>query len=152
MSRTRRAGFTGTALVRLPPVAYDEESKSWLVVRRRYAMHSRTVRSVWVLWLCCALSACGELPLVKRKESHALPHRADTPLGKAAAAQLRLHPGMTGAALLEDGVDAFGARVGLARAAQRTLDIEYYIFHSENAGDASWANCWLRPSIPARTS
>jgi putative cardiolipin synthase len=74
---------------------------------------------------------------MEHKEAHALPYSAaDTPLGRAAAAQLRLHPGMTGAALLEDGVDAFGARVGLARAAQRTLDVQYYIFHADNAGHA----------------
>jgi putative cardiolipin synthase len=100
-------------------------------------MHSKTVRSVWlVLWICCALSACGELPLVERNESRAIPYSPDTALGKAAAMQLHLHPGMTGAALLEDGADAFGARVGLARAAQRTLDVQYYIFHADNAGHA----------------
>jgi putative cardiolipin synthase len=126
-----------TALVRLTRLAYDEESKSWLIVWRRYAMHSRTVRSVWrLLWLSCALSACGGLPLVQRTESRAIPPATDTTLGKAAAAQLRPHPGMTGAALLEDGVDAFGARVGLARAAGRTLDVQYYIFHADNSGHA----------------
>jgi putative cardiolipin synthase len=100
-------------------------------------MHSRTVGPVWwMLWLCWALSACAQLPQVERHEARALPYSADTALGKAAAAQFRRHPGMTGAALLADGVDAFGARVGLARAAQRSLDVQYYIFHADHAGHA----------------
>lgn len=100
-------------------------------------MHPRTVLFVWwLLWTCCALSGCSEPPVAQRSESRAVRCSRDTPLGKAAAAQLGLHPGMTGAALLEDGVDAFGARVGLARAARRTLDVQYYIFHADNAGHA----------------
>jgi putative cardiolipin synthase len=101
-------------------------------------MYSRTVRSAWGAALClaCALNACGGLPPVKRIESHALFDSHDTALGKAVALRLAAHPGMAGAYPLQDGVDAFGARIGLARAAQRTLDVQYYIFHPDNAGHA----------------
>jgi putative cardiolipin synthase len=47
---------------------------------------------------------------------------------------LAAHPGQSGARLLPDGFDAFALRVLTARAAARTLDMQYYIWHSDATG------------------
>lgn len=59
---------------------------------------------------------------------------ADTRLGQALAPLLRAHPDRSGVVTLRDGGDAFAARVLLADAAQRTLDVQYYIWHADTSG------------------
>jgi putative cardiolipin synthase len=44
------------------------------------------------------------------------------------------HPGRSGIVALPDGHDAFAARVLLADAAERTLDVRYYIWHRDMSG------------------
>lgn len=55
------------------------------------------------------------------------PEADDTPLGRAIAPRVARHPGLAGIHALADAYDAFAARMLLARAAQRTLDVQYYI-------------------------
>ena len=47
---------------------------------------------------------------------------------------LAAHPGETGALLLADGLDAFAARAMSARRAGRSLDLQYYIWNDDLAG------------------
>ena len=42
--------------------------------------------------------------------------------------------GLTGLSLLQDGRDAFAARVTLIRSAEHTLDVQYYIWHADLSG------------------
>jgi putative cardiolipin synthase len=58
----------------------------------------------------------------------------DTRLGKAITPLVDTHPGKSGIYPLPSGPDAFAARVLLARAAERTLDIQYYIWHEDKTG------------------
>ncbi|MGY8524323.1 phospholipase D family protein [Paracidovorax citrulli] len=58
----------------------------------------------------------------------------DTALGRAMSAQLAAHPGQSVFHPLTSGTDAFAARIALARAAERTLDLQYYIFEADNTG------------------
>lgn len=44
------------------------------------------------------------------------------------------HPELTGVAPLADPQDAFAARVALARLADRSLDVQYYIWHGDTSG------------------
>jgi putative cardiolipin synthase len=88
------------------------------------------------LLLVAGISGCGGLPQVARSQSHALADNRGTPFGQVVRARLAAHPGLSGAWPLEDGVDAFGARVGLARVASRTLDVQYYILHPDPTGHA----------------
>jgi putative cardiolipin synthase len=44
------------------------------------------------------------------------------------------HPGQSGVFALQDGLDAFAARVLLAGAAEHTLDVQYYIWHRDMSG------------------
>ena len=68
--------------------------------------------------------------------SHALPTAADaTALDRAVAPLLRAHPGRSGMALLADNLDAFTVRAASARAAGRSLDLQYYIWNHDFTGN-----------------
>jgi putative cardiolipin synthase len=81
------------------------------------------------------LAGCGALPsLENRTTSTAMLDTDGTRLGRAIAPAVRAHPGESGIYLLADARDAFAARVLLARAAERTLDVQYYIWHGDMTG------------------
>lgn len=72
-----------------------------------------------------------------RPASQYLRDTAATPLGKGVAtlaAHQSAHSGRSGTHLLYDGRDAFAARILLARAATRSLDIQYYIWRGDMSG------------------
>jgi len=58
----------------------------------------------------------------------------DTRLARACAPLVQAHPGRSGVVALPDGRDAFAARALLADAAERTLDVRYYIWHRDMSG------------------
>jgi cardiolipin synthase C len=58
----------------------------------------------------------------------------DTRLGQQANLFAKAHPGRTGVYLLDDGRDAFAVRGGLARLAERSIDVQYYIFSQDTVG------------------
>ncbi|CAG9250797.1 Cardiolipin synthase C [Paraburkholderia unamae] len=93
---------------------------------------------VAALPLCVmALAACQQLPPPGvRTESTALsPAEArTTPLGVAVTAELATHPDFTGIDPLSDPLEAFATRVALVRSAQRTLDVQYYIWRNDLTG------------------
>lgn len=72
-------------------------------------------------------------PLPPRAESRAL-DGADTRLGRAVGRAAAAHPGCSGVLLLSDGREAFAARGALARLAERSLDLQYYIWHGDISG------------------
>lgn len=59
---------------------------------------------------------------------------AATILGKALGPQVKKHKGKTGVYPLEDPHDAFASRLLLTRTAERSLDIQYYIWHKDVTG------------------
>jgi putative cardiolipin synthase len=59
---------------------------------------------------------------------------ADTRLGRAVAAGVAANPGRTGVHPLAEGRAAFAARVALAAAAEKSLDVQYYIWHGDQVG------------------
>lgn len=69
-----------------------------------------------------------------RSRTMMLTDTADTPLGRAARPRVAAHPGLSGVHELRTGQGAFAARVLLARAARRSLDLQYYIWHKDLAG------------------
>lgn len=81
------------------------------------------------------LAGCA-LPAVNKSESSALTlsEAQETRLGKAIAPSLANHPGKSGIYTLTNPRDAFAARALLARAADRTLDVQYYIWHGDTTG------------------
>jgi cardiolipin synthase C len=80
-------------------------------------------------WACCQLPS-----LEHRSVSTAFIESGHTRLGKAITPQTEAHPGTSGIYMLSDARDAFAARVLLARAAERTLDVRYYIWHHDTSG------------------
>ncbi|WP_082883330.1 phospholipase D family protein [Caballeronia calidae] len=69
-----------------------------------------------------------------RTTSHALPASEATPLSTALAPLERQHPDQSAVRLLPTGTDALQARIALARAATKTLDMQYYIAEEDNTG------------------
>lgn len=57
-----------------------------------------------------------------------------TRLARAVAPLLDAHPEQCGIVPLREGRDAFAARAVLADAAERTLDVQYYIWHDDVSG------------------
>jgi putative cardiolipin synthase len=66
--------------------------------------------------------------------SHALTGTAATRLGHFAAPLEAKHPGLDGFYPLSDAHDAFVGRVILAEAAERSLDVQYYIWNGDETG------------------
>src|SRR5690606_13855121 len=82
------------------------------------------------------LSGCSLPPLEGRSVSTALSveQARDTTLGRSFAPQGREHPGKSGIYSLADAHDAFAARVLLTRSAEKTLDVQSYIWHGDVTG------------------
>lgn len=94
------------------------------------------VRWLASLVLAALLAGCSLPPLEGRSQSHALPaaEARNTALGKAMDSAMQQHPGLTGIHELSDPREAFAARVQLAQHAQRTLDVQYYIWRDDITG------------------
>ena len=58
----------------------------------------------------------------------------DTRLGHGIAPRVAQHPGLSGIYALPNAREAFAARVLLAHSADRTLDVQYYIWHPDMTG------------------
>ena len=87
--------------------------------------------------LCLGLLAGCALPSQEqRSQSQALDPdaAAATPLGRAIAPVAAGHAGLSGIHPLADAHDAFAARMMLARAAERSLDVQYYIWRGDMTG------------------
>jgi putative cardiolipin synthase len=81
------------------------------------------------------VGGCASLPAgYERAESRALQDTASTTLGRAGRDQLRLQAGLSGCRPLPNGVDALVVRMLLAEAAERSLDVQYYIWHDDLTG------------------
>ena len=90
--------------------------------------------SVLIL-LSFVISGCTSLPVnPDRKKSTVIPGTAETFL-RQAVTRLRSGKGsMSGFSPLGSGLDAFAARVFLSRAAERSIDVQYYIWHNDDVG------------------
>jgi len=90
--------------------------------------------------LCCAtafLTACATRPpatAFDRQVTHALPATENTPLHTALAPLEAAHPDQSGFRVLASGTDALQMRIALARAATKTLDMQYYIANEDTTG------------------
>ena len=69
-----------------------------------------------------------------RKSSVAIGNTGLSTLGLGASDRAADHPGMTGIELLDDGLDAFAIRKMLLEYAERSIDLQYYIWHDDMTG------------------
>lgn len=90
--------------------------------------------SIVVFLLGALVSACATLPPADGVPSHALTDTADTALGRLAARQPPPEASGSALYLLADNLDALVARVVLAEKAERSLDLQYYIWHDDDTG------------------
>jgi putative cardiolipin synthase len=81
------------------------------------------------------LTGCRSLPsLDRRHPSIAFTDTDSTSLGRAIGPLSKHHRGKSGIYSLRQGRQAFAARMLLAQAAERSLDIQYYIWHQDTTG------------------
>ncbi len=72
--------------------------------------------------------------LEPRPASRMLTATADTALGRLLGPLTGQHPGLSGVHILDEAREAFAARMVLIRAAGRSLDLQYYIWHPDVSG------------------
>ena len=61
-------------------------------------------------------------------------HATQTAMDRWVAPLLTAHPDLTGATLITDNLTAFAVRVLSAREAERSLDVQYYLWHDDLTG------------------
>jgi putative cardiolipin synthase len=87
---------------------------------------------LFLILMISALSGCASAPLnYPRTFTKAYPQPEETRIGRTIQPQIDDHLGESGFYLLPSGIDAFVARILLIDAAERTLDLQYYIFHGD---------------------
>ncbi|HYN62139.1 MAG TPA: phospholipase D family protein [Rubrivivax sp.] len=77
-----------------------------------------------------------------RTASSALADTSGTRLGRALATEAAAHPGKSGIHALANPRDAFAARAVLAAVADKSLDVQYYIWHGDTAGYLLFEALW----------
>ena len=88
------------------------------------------------LTVCLALllSACSLPSDFQREPTTALTATHDTILAESIAPLLTDKGGQSGVYPLGNGLDAFVARLGVATVAERSIDLQYYLFHDDDTG------------------
>lgn len=88
-----------------------------------------------LLFMLSLFTGCQSLPsLDGRSTSMRLPASAPSQLGGVLHTQKKAHAPLSGFYALEEGLDAFAARVALADSAEYTLDVQYYIWRNDTSG------------------
>ena len=97
--------------------------------------YQRSIQCVGTLLVMLSLGACGGLPKGgERPPSTAMKNNGGTALAAAVRPRVAAHPGQSGLHTLLDGREALAARLALADAAQRSLDVQYFIWNKDMAG------------------
>jgi putative cardiolipin synthase len=89
------------------------------------------------LLLTTIVAGCASLPpgsSFPKKPSAAFAHPETTRVGKIFEDEARVHPDESAFRILPVGADGFAARMQMIKAAQQTLDVQYYIFTADSTG------------------
>jgi len=79
--------------------------------------------------------ACSTIPDVyPRTASHALKSYQSTDIGKIIEREVARHPGKSGFDVIRYGREAFTARIAMTDLTDKTLDLQYYIWDSDETG------------------
>jgi cardiolipin synthase C len=93
-----------------------------------------TARTLLLLSALLA-SGCASLPAdVQRTPTYTLQDTSDTRLHRVLQPLVKAHPEKSGFHTLSDGIDAYAARLRLVKAAQKSIDAQYYIWHDDLTG------------------
>ena len=113
----------------------EQQTRNGTTMRLGCARAPMATMAALALLACALLSGCASLPsLDDRVASHALAPDASTRIGRAIAPRAAGHSGLTGVNVLLDGRDAFAARMLMADTAERSLDVQYYIWRNDTTG------------------
>ena len=78
---------------------------------------------------------CASLPKdIRRTPSTAFPDHVSTELGAYFDKAAAVHPGQSGFVIVPDGHRAFTARIAMTELAEKTLDLQYFIWESDATG------------------
>jgi len=109
-----------------PPKPLWRRLLRWLAV---------TIALLVLLVLSGLLLADHLTPQARGEPSTVLPVQpAQTRIDRELGALQAAHPGQSGVAFLSDGLDAFAARAVITERAERSLDLQYYIWHDDLIG------------------
>jgi cardiolipin synthase C len=97
---------------------------------------------VVLLLLLLFPAGCALPSLQGRPTTTAALHTSDTALARAIAPSIAAHPGLTAVHSLPVATDAFAARAGLAASAERCIDAQYYMWHSDVTGMLLLEDLW----------
>ena len=98
-------------------------------------LRQRWLRRTGVAGACLVLAACQALPpLGQVTASKAVAPVANPAFVAAGGGHGEHRGGLSGVALMDDGQEAFAARVAMARLARQSLDIQYYIWDGDKTG------------------
>jgi cardiolipin synthase C len=119
------SGYAGVSGVRL-------SAARQMIMQRSY---QRSIRCVGALLSILSLAGCGGLPTGGgRPASTAMKGNEGTTLASVVRPRVAAHPGQSGLHALADAHDAIAARLVLADAAQRSLDVQYFIWNKDLVG------------------
>ncbi len=90
--------------------------------------------------LLLVLRLLNPLPPRVPPDAGPTPDQSGTALARAVAPLAEANPGLSGVVALADSREAFAARALLAAAAERTLDVQYYIWHRDTTGTLMLGN------------
>jgi len=80
-------------------------------------------------------AGCAGLPEYVRPEpTYGFADTQDTYIGTYTEKERAAHEGQSGFVLLADGLDAFVARAVMAGAAEKSIDVQYYLYHPDLVG------------------
>ncbi len=97
--------------------------------------YQRSIQCAGILLAILSLAACGGLPTGgERTASTAMTGNGGTSLAAVVRPRVAAHSGQSGLHSLADAHDAIAARLVLADAAQRSLDVQYFIWNKDLVG------------------
>ena len=102
-----------------------------LLQRRRTRVAALQLVGAVLITGCFTLPPGADYP---KLDSVALPHPEETQLGGRFDTAAREHNGSSGFRIITVGVDGFLTRMQLIGAAEKTLDLQYYIFRGDETG------------------
>lgn len=99
-------------------------------------MRTALWKALWLVWLAVALAGCASsLPVQDLSPSYAVRPDLDSEIGR----YVRDHQpedsaGLSGFTLVQTGTDALAARLAMIDRAERSLDLQYYIYRGDVTG------------------
>ena len=116
--------------------ADSQRPSSFAASGKPWALAGRGLFGTVLIWLALALAGCaaGPRPDYPRTPSTAFQDYAPTRLGRFFGPAAEEHPDLSGFSLMSQGREAFITRLALADLAERTLDMQYYIWDGDTTG------------------